>query len=760
MFKDINGNYTSVRVIPPQESNNNIQQSKVQPQEQSHNLHYDPAETLGRSQLLHINTSTQTLPPPQSLPQTKIQQKSETGIFLKIKNFVIKKFKSTESKILNNEVMTKKLDGIYLDKNRLKCADHILNNPKLFETESFVSLLKYIIQSVKCPEDADSKIAILKCIKANPELLKNKMFADNIGNILIETCKRKQADKVVYLFDKLKQNPEILNKIENQKQIVMKNPERYVNGEYKLPEDMQEDINDFFKQNYLNLLFISSVYDKEALNYLLRIRFNNAEEYIDIFDKFEPSQMELINKMCNSCNQDGKPFLPAQKISFIDIIQAYKDNKISLDKIKSMVKKGKIDIGALNFEMLVKIIKNAGLSTKEIASVPKEKLMNWDMKFIHLLSKEINSGKDKEAMCDIMRGANLYNFEEYIHSKSNRYGIANTITKQKFADLDMNYTKWLHPSKEHEINFVTQNNTANRLFCIAKLIENDINSLMETPLQQFLQKHIDAKYIKGNKFVLPEEYFTDKTKLLKLTKILSDTTEKGQLNQVWKRAQNNIKTTPDDYDRIANALKTLTILKHLKQRVEDISNLSNENTKMLDIKIKMWDRLPQKDIFQGNYSTCCIGMGQRCSEEMPYYLMNTVFNMIELVDNTTGKTIGNVLCYFVKDDNEKPIFVLDNIEVKNSIVLKRTVEGIQLRKAIADYAAKIAKEVTGCDDIGIFMSNCYNDVPDEDLPEELKKIKLVGDISSYNIYLDLFSGWNYADTITKEFNKKTMLKLR
>jgi len=29
--------------------------------------------------------------------------------------------------------------------------------------------------------------------------------------------------------------------------------------------------------------------------------------------------------------------------------------------------------------------------------------------------------------------------------------------------------------------------------------------------------------------------------------------------------------------------------------------------------------------------------------------MDTAYNMIELVDNTNGKTIGNALCYFAKD---------------------------------------------------------------------------------------------------------------
>ncbi len=157
----------------------------------------------------------------------------------------------------------------------------------------------------------------------------------------------------------------------------------------------------------------------------------------------------------------------------------------------------------------------------------------------------------------------------------------------------------------------------------------------------------------------------------------------------------------------------------------------------------MWDRNPQKDIFQGNYSTCCIGVGNGNGSAMPHYLMNTSYNMIELVDNTTGKTIGNALCFFVKGEDGKPALIIDNIEINNAHKTSNEI-GVQLRTAITEYASRVAKEVTGNDNTPICMGKSYNDVPIDDLDSTSQKISFLGDIGigrNDEIYMDLYNGW-------------------
>ena len=268
---------------------------------------------------------------------------------------------------------------------------------------------------------------------------------------------------------------------------------------------------------------------------------------------------------------------------------------------------------------------------------------------------------------------------------------------------------------------------------------------MQTPVKGFLKKQF-PKFIQGDNFVIPNEYLNNKTKLTELIKLFTDTSEQGQLSQIWKRASNNL-TNPEP-NRSLMAKNTMTILDHLNQRLDDldkIQDIPDGNTvKEINWKIKMWDRIPQKDLFQGNYSTCCIAMGGVNGNAMPHYLMNTAYNMIEIVDNITGKTVGNALCYFIKGENEKPALVIDNIEINNTNILSDDV-GIKVRDTVAQYAPNVAKKVTGNEDTHIYMSSENNDVPIIGLKPAFQKIEFLGEIDCDEIYMDLYKGWTKKD---------------
>ena len=444
--------------------------------------------------------------------------------------------------------------------------------------------------------------------------------------------------------------------------------------------------------------------------------------------------------------------MPTQKVEFIDLLNAYKENNLETTKIEQMAQKGKIDLAQLNIDLFNKIMKNSGLTDDEIASIPKEKLITWDIKYAHLLSKEIAEEKDP-AFSDLLRAANLEpDFNKYIHDTNNPYGQANAKTKAMYQENNMNYEAWIKPSKENEVHFVSKDKNTEQLNQIASQIAEDINTLMKTPVKGFLKKQYAAKFFKGDEFVIPQEYLTSKSKLTELVKQLSDTSEQGQLTQVWKRAKGN--STNPDPNRAQTARKTLTILDHLNQRLDDLSKVQDgKATKTLDLTIKMWDRNPQKDIFQGNYSTCCIGMGGGNGSTMPYYIMDTAYNMIELVDNTTGKTIGNALCYMVKGENGKPSFIIDNIEINNSEKPSDEI-GKQIRTSMTEYASKIAKDVTGTDEVPIYIGGQFNDVLIGDLPTSTEKVQFIGDVNREDIYMDLYTDWIDKDEFTKPYQVK------
>lgn len=537
---------------------------------------------------------------------------------------------------------------------------------------------------------------------------------------------------------------ELFKQVEIHRANALKNPQLYINGESGSLQETLDEVNDFFNANKISLAKMSAILDKEAINNLLRMRFDEADSYIKKFLAFDDESIKLLDGLANSCNIDGKPLMPTQKIELIDLLLGYKQNNLDTSKMSTMIEDGRIDIPRLNLDLLSALLKKCGLEDEEIANIPKEKLMQWDVNHIHLLANEVRSATDT-SFKDILRIANLEDFKSYILDTSNKYGLANAKTKDKFKKHGLNYEAWINPNNENNVQFQTKDKNQENLAQIVGQLIEDIEALRQTPAKGFIDKQF-AQFINGDKFVIPEEYATSKTKLSEFTKNLLK-----QLDNVFKRAQGNL----DNPSKATTAQNTLTIKDHLNQRLADIEKMSSsKSAKTYDLTIKMWDRVPQKDIFQGNYSTCCIAMGGGNGSAMPHYLMNTSFNMIEIVDNKTNNTIGNALCYFVTDKTGKPALMIDNIEIKNSQRPSDEV-GAQLRNAITQYAKNLLKEV-GASNAKIYMGNSYNDVPFEDLRKAKSQLKFLGETQCDEIYMDAYGGWVSKDQYSEKLD---LLKL-
>ena len=500
------------------------------------------------------------------------------------------------------------------------------------------------------------------------------------------------------------------------------------------------------------LLVMRSIFDKSTFDAFLRQRLQTVEQYLSLTERsFSPKDFELLKKLNNPnlTNASGKPLSSKQKIKMIDLILAYKNSGVDTKIIEAAADTGKIDIGALNLELLKGILSKCGLSKEELKNAPAENL-GFDFSQLHFLVEQLHLGKTRsknEQIGDLLRAAVLGDFREYINDETNDYGRVNAETKEQFTQAGMDYDKWVNPEKSAEVIFNTQT------LSVTDIVE-EISSAVEELRRhnKFIKTALDKalrENIVNDKFVLRPEETTNAVELNKFIEKFKEITSNTR-----NRAEQS-KTSPDALRRV-NAEKTLSLLDRVElqsAKINELQTLKKQKGNM-NVKIKMWDRVPQKDIFQGNYSTCCIGMAGGNGHFMPYYLMNTAFNMIEIVENTEnpitdengnitgyaeGNTIGNALCYFVLDSDGKPAFVVDNIEINNS--KKPSGEtALQLRDKITEYAANVAKSVTGRDDVNIYLSENYNDVPCDDLPKVDGSVKLVGKTNASEIYLDLYEG--------------------
>lgn len=563
-------------------------------------------------------------------------------------------------------------------------------------------------------------------------LKKTRHSSEDINNLLYEAGLKQLYDRYAEI-----------------KNIVLNNPEIYVNGEFNNESDMIKHINLFFDHNLKEIMLALCIFDKKTIDDLLRMRLENAEEYLKTLNRFERKDLEFLKTLCASKNSDGKPLSSKQKLDLPTIYKLYINNHMSFNKMDKMAENGIIDIDELNSDLLNEIFTRVGINR---SNTPGENLLKWDLRYIHLLAgelKDIDFDSEKLFKAVINAANSNRNFKDFIQDPTNEFGYNNKATMLDFKELKIDYDKWVNPDKKNNVHFVHKDENKEKLSQISAQIEEDINTLLHSmdevvksydknPIRKILYNSFGEYMEKegygetSDRFVIPENLKESKANLTKLVEALSETrSHESAMSAFWNRAMANLNNPQKE----KQARKTLMFLNHLTQRLDDLDETDRVKTQNLDLTIKMWDRVPQHDLFQGNYSTCCIGMGAANGWSMPVYLLNTAFNMIELVDNNTGETVGNALCYFVKDDLNNPKFIIDNIEIRNSVKPSDEV-GKQLRSAITEYAKNIVRDVTGRDNIQILLGTSYNDVPVGDLNKSYSFIKTLGEELRNEVYTD------------------------
>lgn len=507
---------------------------------------------------------------------------------------------------------------------------------------------------------------------------------------------------------------------------VLNNPDLYVNGDLNNEAKNKEKILSLFNNHFHSISELIEILGKEAVDVILRKRIVNASDFFFIWSQLNMDAANCYKKLIKCNDPKGKPLSTNSKLELVNLLFVYKNCTLPLNNFEKCITENKINMKNLELDVLKKIMIKAGISPKFINVLPEKNFENWDLENIHNLAISVEDNPYKFAR--LLKIIHFYNFKTYIHLTKNSFGKTNAITAKMFKDAKLNYNKWLNPDKELNKNFKVTDNNSLQLKYIAQKINEEMETLSKNP---DMKKIIERRFpycIKDEKFLIPEKIYHSKTNLENFLKNIDH-----QFQDVWARAESNTHSPQK-----TKAIEVLTIKDHLKSYQSSLKTLPQDfkSVKSIDWTIKMWDRYPKKDLFQGNYSNCCIAMGRVNGHYMLDYLANTLFNMIEIVDNTNGKTLGNALCYFVKDPKDNLAFVVDNIEIDPAKTLTPE-NGIKLRECIADYIQEVISTL-GRKNIPIYIGKSFNDLPVEDLPKAESFFSLLGKLECEEIYLDFF----------------------
>lgn len=112
------------------------------------------------------------------------------------------------------------------------------------------------------------------------------------------------------------------------------------------------------------------------------------------------------------------------------------------------------------------------------------------------------------------------------------------------------------------------------------------------------------------------------------------------------------------------------------------------------MKISVWNRNPDIDLYLGNYTNCCIRIdSDHMGEESTIadYLTDLGMQIVNIYDEKENIPIASAWCFIGHDDDDKVSLVIDNIEANSDYSTKYKT---QLEQKLSDYISKYTNSIS------------------------------------------------------------------
>lgn len=475
-----------------------------------------------------------------------------------------------------------------------------------------------------------------------------------------------------------------------------------VNG--KLPElsakelsNYREYITRFFKDNIGDIARVLKYVDTDTVSHMMDKRTSLFLEQIMGLNKLTDENYQLLSELLNlKIAGTNKKVSPKIKMQLCQIMQAFQSANLDTSILKECVQKGEIDITIPKKAIQTEMLKRAGVNTENI-DVNKVKF-NEEFSYRTLITRAENTASSAEMQLlkqQILTTANLCmtnvelreqmirEFESQIsmleraqQTDNPGYPLLKTFC-DKLKNIEKTSSKELYGLFLKSLELAHgQNAISEELAEVIKIsVENDFNKYIQDPSNKYGEVNARTK---------------------------AQFEENGLNYEQWLK--------PDIKDiEIKVAGRKLTV--------------------------KMWERNPQEDLFMGNKTTCCTGIGEPNGGATPTYLLSTCFNVVEMYD-ASGNVVAMSRIYMSNIDG-KPALTMDNIEVNKPF--KKGLSGdevAQIRDGFFAYMNELAPKITGKEDTNVYFYSQDLQVPTGGLDIESKTTYFIGDIARDKVYVN------------------------
>ncbi|MEM4648117.1 MAG: hypothetical protein QXO12_02315, partial [Candidatus Pacearchaeota archaeon] len=315
----------------------------------------------------------------------------------------------------------------------------------------------------------------------------------------------------------------------------------------------------------------------------------------------------------------------------------------------------------------------------------------------------------------------------------------NLKVKEEFEKNGLDFNQWLNYDKKLEFSV---GQTKDQLEAKRKAFEKELISTVKELVGSYKEKKkgilsdqeakdifnkVFKKYgiqFKEEEIIHPQK---GKLSLKDVELILKDFN--SEIEKIYQEEKDKTKK-----ENIATALS------HLKDLEKRLPDLERELLrKGYELEIRVWQREPGYDIFQGNYTHCCVAVENFNRGAILDYLIDTNLQVVEIRDKIEDKTIAQTWLFLAKDNHNNLNLILDNVEINSDYSALEPQIRENLFKYIQEYAKAFGKDKIKRILLG---GSSYNDVETKGLNSiSLTLTKLAGSPRKTE-YLDAFgSAW-------------------
>jgi len=669
----------------------------------------------------------------------------------------------------------------YNNDNSLDASLDILRKIKEKEENDLLINLKGYILFTKGLNDSDSDVRrgtaeSLKEYSFQSSLLTkkvNKIISDKtdssnnlfISNLLIKAVKEKQPTQIWQYL-------EVFNKVKG-----------YLEEKNKNLDAVKKvaSVEKFFNDNQLELSNLAKIFSPKDFGVFLTTLSTETLLYTKSF-------LEIANPVCldQEVSASLKNYLASNSLRqdeiekiFETAAQFVKANKT--EQFISVIDKGENVQEALDRALLDIVAQEVGIDS---STLPSESLNRWNTPYLSYLGSNnkiiedrIKGGEENyenvQALYKkIVEHGFIGDFKQFILELNSGDEIGEDIARHnnnvfaKCKDLGIDPKVWYEYADTKD-------------FLVSKEVKVDSTKHFQETLSQRAKAVIDL--LSQIKEELTPRQYEPLMHILQgsKNKELSGITDYEELKKQYQLLNERIIKIKEELPGKDEYFGSLfEHLGHLEEAVELFKkeNLSGVETKEQGFRVKLWDRDPARDLFQGNYTHCCIAVGVKDAPHegglythdpatVAQFLADAGMQVAEVYDQEKKDPIANTWLFVSKDSNGEPVLVLDNVEVNNKYkdVIVNTSIRDNLFAFVKDYARKcnipkVGIGMVGTNDVEWQSLDKMLVAPVDKVGGYLKDYTSSSGSRSGRYYLEAYNAQTLGEIYNEEKNKFTKIE--